>query len=68
MRPGRQLSRFFRLIFRNRRGTEGLSRWTLPGGLKAFFETEEKSEKHTGHLTQQVGGFIAAVVRKADAY
>ncbi|EJF62356.1 alpha/beta-hydrolase [Dichomitus squalens] len=48
-----QLSRFFRLIFRNRRGTPGLSKWTLPGGLKALFETAEGTERHTGHLTQE---------------
>lgn len=51
-----QLSRFFRLIFRVRKGTEGLSNWTRPGGLKALFEAKEGSQRDTGHLTQEVGG------------
>ncbi len=51
----RQLSRFFRLIFRVRKGTEGLSNWTRRGGLKALFEVEEGPQRDTGHLTQEVG-------------
>lgn len=50
-----QLSRFFRLIFRVRKGTEGLSNWTRPGGLKALFAAEEGPRRDTGHLTQEVG-------------
>ncbi|KAM5534845.1 hypothetical protein V8D89_010792 [Ganoderma adspersum] len=49
----KQLSRFFRLIFRVRKGTEGLSNWTRPGGLKALFAAEEGPQRDTGHLTQE---------------
>ncbi len=50
----RQLSKFFKLIYRVRRKTtSSLTKWTLPGGLKRVLDSDTV-HSDTGILTEQV--------------